>query len=262
MGRTFGADRVENETTMAIDNPLDKIRDITNEDEKDPLGAFLQVGGMVSPLFGVISAAKGALDAQRRWERIKAAIRGLCDELDRVQDRWPKELDMAFESDWFRRAIRTLIEESERSINDDHARLLARVAAHGCFPTGQDAHRQEDLATYIHDLARLGEDDIQMLTLLGESYREALTKTPNFHDPNFFSMHYEGFCHRADKLKIHNDDRLSSGARLAGFGLAILSPIPHTSTGSSQEFYRPSKRGYYLLSLLKAAELPAEKQNS
>lgn len=47
--------------------------------------------------------------------------------------------------------------------DEKRAQLLARVAAHGSFPTRQDAHRQQDLATYIHDLARLGTDDIRML---------------------------------------------------------------------------------------------------
>jgi hypothetical protein len=53
--------------------------------------------------------------------------------------------------------------EADRAANDEHARLLGRVAAHGCFPTGEDANRQEDPASYIHDLARLGTDDIRFL---------------------------------------------------------------------------------------------------
>jgi hypothetical protein len=245
---------------MPIDNPLDQIRNITNEEETDPFGGFLQLGGVAHPLFAVASVVKGALDVEQRWQRIKTALRALCDELERVQGNWPKDIQKAISSDWFKRTIQTLIEESARSTNDDRARLLARVAARGCFPNGLDAHRQEDLASYIHDLAALGEDDIRMLKLLGASYREAKIKTPNLHDSNYFTQHYTSFRVEADKLKIHLDDRLSVGARLSGFGLAILSPISATHD-DSQQFYRPSLRGFYLLSLLEAADLPAERQN-
>ncbi len=79
---------------MAIDDPLEKIRAITNEDEKDPLGGFLQAAGVAHPLFAITSVVKGLLDAQQRWERIRAALRALCDELERTQERWPKDLEL------------------------------------------------------------------------------------------------------------------------------------------------------------------------
>jgi hypothetical protein len=245
---------------MAIDNPLDQIRNITNEEEADPFGGFLQLGGVAHPLFAVAAVVNSVLDVEQRRQRIRATLRALCDELERVQESWPKDIEKAIKSDWFKRTIQTLIEESARSTNDDRARLFARVAARGCFPSGLDAHRQEDLANYIRDLAALGEDDIQMLKLLGVSYRETKIKTPNLHDPNYFTQHYMNFRGNAEKLKIHLDDRLSIGARLSGFGLAILSPISATHD-DSQQFYRPSLRGFYLLSLLEAADLPVEQQN-
>jgi hypothetical protein len=46
---------------MAIDNPSEKIRDITNEDEKDPLGGFLQVAGMPHPLFAIAAVVRSLL---------------------------------------------------------------------------------------------------------------------------------------------------------------------------------------------------------
>jgi Tfp pilus assembly protein PilP len=140
-------------------------------------------------------------------------------------------------------------------VSDNHARSLARVAAHGCFPSKENKHRQEDLASYIHDVARLGKDDIQMLRILRDSYKDVFRNDPNLRDPNQFTNHNESFKHAAEKLNIHPDDRLALGARLSGFGLAFES-VPQ-----EEHFFRPTRRGIYLLALLEAAESPIEKQN-
>jgi hypothetical protein len=112
------------------------------------------------------------------------------------------------------------------------------------------------LASYIRDLAQLGEDDVQMLRLLRDAYKDVFKRDPNLRDPNLFTQHNETFKHMADKLEIHADDRLALGARLSGFGLAF--------EGVAQvegHFFRLTRRGIYLLSLLDAAETPKEKQD-
>ena len=141
-------------------------------------------------------------------------------------------------------------------MNEDYARLLARVAAQGCFPSEEHKHRQEDLASYIHDLARLGTDDIRMLKILRDAYKEVTKNDPNLSDANQFTRHNKWFTDAANKLNIHPDDRLSLGARLNGFGLAFEG-VPQMEG----RFFRPTRRGIYLLSLLEAAELPFEQQN-
>jgi hypothetical protein len=246
---------------VAIDNPLEKIREITNEDEKDPLGGFLQAAGIVHPLFAIAGVAKGLVDSERRWERIRASIRGLCDELMQIEDRWPKQLQEAFDSVWFKRAVTVLIEESARAVNEEYAQLLGRVAARGCFPTGQDAHRQEDLASYIHDLSRLGTDDIQFLKLLKSENLEAIRTGPNLNIADAFSSRFDNFRSTLARLKIDPDDGISIGARLAGFGLAYEAPRMNSGQSPVEHCFRPTKRGLYLLSLLEAAEFPVEKQN-
>ncbi|MHB8389881.1 MAG: hypothetical protein ACYDBH_09905 [Acidobacteriaceae bacterium] len=241
---------------MAIDDPLEKIRELAKSGDFDGIGAALQVGGAVSPIFKVGSIAKSIATSYKSGEKIWIAIIALCDELQRTQDRWPKDLESAFDTDWFKRAMTVLMEESARAVNEDYARLLARVAAQGCFPSEENKHRQEDLASYIRDLAQLGADDIQMLKILRDAYKDVFRNTPNLHDPNRFTNHNESFKHAADKLNIHPDDRLSLGARLSGFGLAFES-VPQIEG----RFFRPTRRGFYLLSLLEAAELPIEQQN-
>jgi hypothetical protein len=240
---------------MAIDDPREKIRDLVKDPDFDSLDAALQVAGLASPFFKVASVAKNILEQKARMHKVLIAIRTLCDEFDRSDSERRKELDDFIETPWFKKAVVVLAEESGRATDVEHAKLLARFAAHGCFPQGLDAHRKEDLASYIHDLARLGEDDIQMLRLLGDSYKEVLKNDQNLHDPNFFTNHNERFKLSAQKLNIHPDDCLALGARLSGFGLAFES-VPQ-----EQHFFRPTRRGFYLLSLLEAAELPVEKQN-
>ena len=107
------------------------------------------------------------------------------------------------------------------------------------FPTrAKDLHRREDLASYIRDLSHLGTDDVQFLRLLKEAYAESIRKVPNLTDPNVWSHDYSTYQHKAEKLGIPPDDRVSLGARLCGFGLAyepLVQPL-------SEYFVRPTLR--------------------
>jgi len=242
---------------MAIDNALEKTRNITNEDDSELLSSLLQAGSLFSPIIAVLAAIKGVIDISEVKIRIWAAIRSLCDELERIRDRWPADAESALkDSVWFKKAVQVLMEESLRAPTEERAVLLAKAAAHGCFPNHENKHRQEDLASYIRDLAQLGEDDVQMLRLLRNAYKDVFKNDPSLRDPNRFTQHNDSFKHAADKLNIHPDDRLALGARLSGFGLAF--------EGVAQmegHFFRPTRRGFYLLSLLEAAETPKEKQD-
>jgi hypothetical protein len=240
---------------MAIDNRLEKIRNIANEEDSEVLSTFIQAGGVLSPIFAVLAAVKGVIDFSEVKARIRIAILSLCDELEQISDTWPTDVESALKSVSFKKAVQVLIEESLRAPNDERAALLARAAAHGCFPSGENKHRQEDLAIYIHDLAQLGVEDIQMLKLLRDAYKDVFKNDPNLRDPNYFTQHHDNFKQMADKMNIHPDDRLALGARLSGFGLAF--------EGVPQEthFFRPTRRGIYLLSLLESAETSKEQQN-
>jgi len=235
---------------------LEKIRNITNEEDDKLLSTLIQAGGLLSPVFAVLAAVKGVIDISEVKARIGTAILSLCDELERIRNTWPTDAESALDSAWFKRAVQVLIEESLRAPNEERAVLLAKAAAHGCFPSGENKHRQEDLAIYIHDLTQLGTDDIQMLKILRDAYKDVFRNDPNWRDANYFTQHNESFKHMADELNIHPDDRLALGARLSGFGLAFES-VPQME----EHFFRPTRRGLYLLSLLEAAETPKAQQN-
>jgi hypothetical protein len=240
---------------MAIDDPSEKIRELVKDESVDIAGAVLQVGGMFASALKVFPIAKSILDETLNGNPIKIAIRSLCDELQRLQSHWPSDFESSMDTAWFKRAVAALMEEAVRAANDDRAKLLGRVAAHGCLPSEDNTHRQEDLASYIHDLARLGADDIQMLRLLKDAYKDVFKNDPNLRDPNRYTNHNDGFKQAAHELNIHPDDRLSLGARLQGFGLAFES-VPQ-----EEHYFRLTRRGIYLLSLLEASELPLGKQN-
>jgi hypothetical protein len=122
--------------------------------------------------------------------------------LERVQERWPEDLKDEINSNWFKRALNILIEESARTVDEEHARMLGRVAAHGCFPTGHDQHRQEDLASYIRDIAQLGKDDIQMLKLLGIVYKTAVRPSPGKCESFSFRAGFERFRARFSTRRL------------------------------------------------------------
>jgi hypothetical protein len=85
-----------------------------------------------------------------------------------------------------------------------------------------------------------------MLRLLKEAYDEAIRKAPKLEDPNIWSHHYKHYKQMAQARGIRPDDRVSLGARLAGFGLAyepLVQPF-------GEHFVRPTLRGLYLLALL------------
>ena len=141
---------------MAIDDPLEKIKQIVTDGDSDPLGVALSIGGSASPIIGVLAAVKEALDGNQQGQRMRAAIIALADEINRLRDRWPKDLNAVFESDWFKETIKVLLKESADATKETKVVILARAAAHGCFPDTENGHRREDLASYIHDLAQLG----------------------------------------------------------------------------------------------------------
>lgn len=243
---------------MAIDDRIEKIRGILDEQDDEVLGELLPIAAVFHPVLSVIATVKGILDAKECKARFVAALRALCDELQSMQEKLPDNAQSALESTWFRRAVQKLIEESMRASNKEYAIMLARAVAHGCFPDGENKHRQEDLASYIEDIARLGTDDIRMLKLLRDAYATAIRNAPEMDNPNIFAGEYKSYEHRAGELGIHPDDRIALGARLCGFGLAYESPV---QPFPGKYFVRPTRRGLYLLMLLDAAEAPTEKSN-
>ena len=247
---------------MAIDDPLEKIRAIAKSEGLDWIGTALQVGGLASPIFKVFSVAKGISDSFKSGEKINTAVLALCDELKRMQDNLPKkDVESALGQPWFKRALTALMMEAAAAVDKEDALLLARVVAHGCFPKESDRHRQEDLASYIRDLARLGTDDIQLLKLLRDANRDVIKHAPNLNRPDDFTANLEEFKRQAGQLGIDPDDGIALGARLSGFGLAYEVPRVGTRQSPSDYCFRPTKRGLYLLLLLEAAERPPDKQN-
>jgi hypothetical protein len=246
---------------MSIDNPMDKVRDIADEKDDELFNGLILAGAVFSPIMAVVATVKGVFDGAERQARIWSAIRALCDELEAMRDRLPNDAEAALSSAWFKGAVQVVLEESARAVNQERAVMLSRAAAHGCFPDDENKHRQKDLANYIRDLAQLGADDIQMLKLLRDAYQEPIRTTPNMHDPNYFTEHFDEFKRMATDLNIHVDDRIALGARLSGFGLAYEAARNTTRQTPGEHCFRPTRRGVYLLSLLEAAEAPRGQQN-
>jgi len=245
---------------MPIDNPIEKIRDIGEEGD-DSFGDLILAGGAFSPLIALIGVVKVVMDSAEQKARFRAALRGLCDVLQELKDRLPSDVESALRLEWFKRAVQVLIEESVRAPSEERAVLLGRAAGHGCFPGEEDRHRQEDLAIYLRELAQLGTEDVRMLKLLRDVYKEAIRIAPNLNKPDFFTERLESFKRAILELGIHPDDSVAVCARLSGFGLAYEVPRVNTRQSPEDHCFRPTRRGLYLLALLDAARAPRIKEN-
>lgn len=246
---------------MAIDNRLDKVRYIADESVDELLTSLMEAGGAFSPLLAVAAAIRGVFDAADLKHRVFTAIHALCDEFEAMRRELPSDAQAALEGPWFKRAVRTLILQAAIETDEQRAIMLARAAAHGCFPNEENKNRQQDLATYIRDLAQLGTDDIRMLKLMRDVYSEAIRVAPNMNRMDDFTDKFDEFKQRTNELNIHVDDSVALGARLGGFGLAYEVPRNQMRQSPSEHVFRPTRRGLYLLSLLDAAEAPKQQQN-
>jgi len=54
---------------MAIDDPIQKIRELAQSEGFDGIGTALQLGGLASPVFKVLSIARGIRDSVKSGER-------------------------------------------------------------------------------------------------------------------------------------------------------------------------------------------------
>ena len=59
--------------------------------------SLLEAGGLFSPVIAVLAALKGLVDISGVKARIWTAIHSLCDELERIRDRWPADAESALE---------------------------------------------------------------------------------------------------------------------------------------------------------------------
>jgi hypothetical protein len=254
---------------MPIDDPTEQIRKIVTDPDDliDGLapsgfvGTMIQLGGLKSLVFSVAGICKALYDANETKNRCFTAIVAMCDEMDRLAANKQRELEDLIQTDWFKRAAKLLLEECARATNDERAVSLAKAAANGCFPNAEDEHRREDLAVYIRDLAQLGSDDIQMLNLLRDAYKEVIKRVPNMNRDNDFTDQFDNYKKLISERKIHPDDGLALCARLEGFGLAFEITRNNSRQSVEEHCFRPTRRGMYLLSLLEAAGVPRKQQN-
>jgi hypothetical protein len=241
--------------TMAIDNRIEKVGDILNEDNDDLLDGLVRAGSVFSGWMAFYEAFKSIFDQRDARHRVKAAMCALCDEMESLRDALPGNLEASLKSEWFKRGLRVAIENAARESSEERAAALGVALAYGSFPDEENKHRQEDVASYIRDLSLLGTDDIQMLNLLRDTYWPVIKSHPNLNDAEVFRQHFNKFRQAATSLNIHTDDCVSTCARLSGFGLTIELPRGSANVQQSfEQYFRPTRRGLYLLSLLERAE--------
>jgi hypothetical protein len=108
---------------MAIDNPIDKVREILNERDDDLLDGLIQAAACFEPITAVIAAVKEVTGSRERSNRVRVAIRALCDELERLRVDLPSDAKVALNSEWFTRAVSVMIEQAVWGASEGKSRI-------------------------------------------------------------------------------------------------------------------------------------------
>jgi hypothetical protein len=234
-----------------IDRPIDAVLDQYPECPENFLGEIsLEAAGIASPLVKIVNILRQRLSASEKKQRAGALFNAINDELvDLKRQIDQRTIEDRLDSPEFQDALMLAIEEALRTSNEVRVRRLAAVLANG-VATSIDAPPGEDLSSFVREVAYLDDGDIQMLQVMSEVYRPAITNRPDLSDPNEFTFLIAGFLRKTDELKISRDDVYSRCSRLSGFGLAVEVPRVDTRMSPSDHCFRPTQRGLRLLRLL------------
>lgn len=164
-----------------------------------------------------------------------------------------KVVNERVEGERFREALSVACEEAARAVNKERIEQMADLLLGYASPTPSEwATHDDDIATMIRDVARLGGQDIEVLRILATVHSAAISYAPNLHDSNQFSKETPNLMRAVGVAKIHRDDFLSTCERLRGFGF-VAEVLRNTSHMGPQDFcYRPTRRGLVLLDYLQS----------
>lgn len=149
-------------------------------------------------------------------------------------------------------AIQVAVSRDVEAFNDTkRSRYLSVIG--NALRTEQEIR---DLTTFIQDVERLGDEDIDALKILHKVMTHAKWDIKKPLHPNEFIQRTQELMtqatHEQEKggERLDREDFYSHCARLQGFGLAIEIDSPHRQVPTGDFCFRPSRRGYVLLQLL------------
>ena len=181
----------------------------------------------INPLAAVLLAAANSLrqyfSQTARAERLKAFFGLVVESLDRLNGRLD-ELECKVQSPGFLQALLTAVDESSTTLNEEKLRRFASVLGYALVKGGNQPDWDE-AESYLRDVGRLTEADIQALRVLQEHGAEAWIE-----------------CARLGKQYLEN--LFVHCFRLTGFGLAFSKEVSLVTQNGSPIFYGDDKSAY------------------
>jgi hypothetical protein len=245
-----------------IDDPVGASFDAWQEETptlgKKIFDLALPFVGLVSLDAKIVQILKDRFTAKAKIERINYLLSGLrlglervVADVDKVSERL-RSVDAKLHDERFLEAVSMACEESSRAVSLKSIKRMGEVLVGFAFPDSSAwAAPDEDISMMIRDISQLSERDIQALRMLATVHANALSFTPNLHDPNQFSKETPRLKAEISNSGIHPDDFLSTCERLRGFGLGAEVLRNNSQMGLEDFCYRPTRRGMALLDYLK-----------
>jgi len=239
-----------------FDSPIDGFLSQHKKESKNVIGEVtIEIGGKLQPLVGISNAIRKLLSSGGSSESVLELAESVKLELEycwkrlKGHDDQLEEFRAKLTSPAFEDAALAAVDEVRRTVSSEKIQRIASVLVRSFLPI-RDEYAPSDVGSLLHEVARLGEDDIFILRLLVESYESVIKTYPNLHDPNAFTEQAQAVLRRVDECKIHRDDFYAHCSRLAGFGFAIET-VRNTARMSPGDYcFRPTRRGVRVLEMI------------
>jgi hypothetical protein len=237
---------------MAIDNPYDAI-DKAYPEREPYLPTELALLAAKFALPGIITDALSTVCERLDWraqnERAKATIKLLMAELKDVKEKKASKEEL----NDLKESIQLSIRYDVAEFNDKKRERYIKIIGNALRDENVD-----DLASYIQDVERLGERDLEALKVLNRVMNPV--RVDNRKD-----IHPNEFIHRRQELSVEmskavggafegpsisREEGYDACNRLQGFGLAHEIELSPRQVPVGEYCFRPSRRGLMLLKFL------------
>jgi len=230
-----------------IDDPLEAV-DKEYEDKRDPIAkTILEIATELEP-FGILKVLKIIFSKEATTTRFEALIKQLILEVRRL-DNAGRLLRDRLESDEVKETVIAALNESARTIDLEKIKRFAAIVG-SSFDSKRTNKSWDDPATYIRDLAQLGDRDIQALQILYSIQKDLFLGKHLALDPNSYTKKNDEVLKLVDDSGMPRDEFYSRCSRLNGFGLAIEVQRNEGRVSPSDHCFRITTRGRELVSII------------
>jgi hypothetical protein len=206
--------------TGKIDDPIDASYEAYPED-RGGLGErysslALSFSGLVFLPAAILKILTDQFLPARRFERIeyllsglRLGIKGVESRVDSNQDRL-KEVQAQIEAPRFQEAVAAACEEAARATNKKKIERMVEVLTGSLTPT-RWSPKDEDIATLIRDLVKLGDRDIEVLDKLGLAFGGLMLGDPKL-PARLFTDNNAGLDASSDRIDASHIDGIGGTA--------------------------------------------------